>query len=62
MNTCYMQALYQVFHITSSAIAVPVIVQVSNSLLTVESLPFSKDGIIAICSLCEFFLLPVLFN
>lgn len=41
-----------VFHITSAIAAVPVItvVQLSNSLLTTESLLFSEDGLTAICS------------
>lgn len=46
------------FHIALLAVAVPAIVtvQYSNSLLTSESLPFSEDGLTAICSYVWVFL------
>ena len=58
-KSCLMSIYYEpgttgvdVFHITSAVAAAPVItiVQLSNSLLTTESLPFSEDGLTAICS------------
>ena len=52
MNIYVPGAIADIFYIASLTVAAPAIVtvQFSNSLVTPESLPFSEDGLTAICS------------